>query len=791
MPIQRRQIPDYAALSCLGATLIVLALVGLLSYQTTQRFLLNDAKVDRTHRVLEALQRVLADLTDAETGQRGFVITGDPQYLQPYASGTAAVRSDLDRVRSLTRDNPAQQRRLDTLDALATAKLAELDKTIALRRRSGGISAVLPVIESGRGKSLMDQARLVVGAMDGENRALLAKRTQAAETAGREAQRFTVAGFMLGVLLVAISAIVMFRYIRERKLSEGKVLAQVGRLALLHQITRAIGERQDLQSILQAPIRSLEDNLPIDFGCVGLYDQPNNTITVIRVGVKSSPLAMELAMPEQAVINIDENGLSRCVRGQLVYEPDIADVKFPFPQRLAEGGLRSLVIAPLLVESKVFGVFVAARRLPHSFSSGECEFLKQLSEHVALAMHQSQLYGALEQAYNDLQQTQQAVMQQERLRALGQMASGIAHDINNAISPVALYTEALLETEPNLSDRARDFLETIQRAIQDVAQTVVRMREFYRQREPQLSLTPVNLNSLVQHVVNLTKARWSDMPQQRGVVVELKTELAEGLPAIMGAENEIREALTNLVFNAVDAMPEGGVLTVRTIAEPPDAAGQRHASVEVSDTGIGMDDDTRRRCLEPFYTTKGERGTGLGLAMVYGVVQRHSAEIDFESAVGKGTTVRLTFPAPTEVLADSTPRPVAGAKLSGLRILIVDDDPLLLKSLKDTLEMDRHAITAASGGQAGIDTFRARRTVEPFDVVITDLGMPYIDGRKVASSIKEISPKVPIILLTGWGQRLIAERDIPQHVNIVLNKPPKLSDLREALVRCVLKTGSD
>src|SRR6058998_2970209 len=179
----------------------------------------------------------------------------------------------------------------------------------------------------------------------------------------------------------------------------------------------------------------------------------------------------------------------------------------PFPQRLAAAGLCSLVAAPLLIEGKVFGVLVATRRQTHGFSSGECEFLRQLSEHVALAAHQARLYGALEQAYHDLRQSQQTVMQQERLRVLGQMASGIAHDINNAISPVTLYTESLLEKEPNLSPKARGYLETIQRAVEDVGNTVSRMREFYREREEQLTLAPIDLNVLAQQVIELTRVR--------------------------------------------------------------------------------------------------------------------------------------------------------------------------------------------------------------------------------------------------------------------------------------------
>ena len=575
------------------------------------------------------------------------------------------------------------------------------------------------------------------------------------------------------------------RDVTERRQAERRIREQLEHLNLLDHITRATGERQDLRSIFQVIIRSLEDSLPVDFGCVCVHDRVANTLLVTCVGAKSEALARELTMDENASIDIDENGLSRCVQGQLVYEPDIGQVRFPFPERLARGGLGSLVMAPLRSESRVFGVLVAARRESHSFSSVECEFLRQLSEHVALAAHQAQLYGALQQAYDDLRQTQQAVMQQERLRALGQMASGIAHDINNALSPVSLYTESLLETEPNLSKRARGYLETIQRAVEDVAQTVARMREFYRPREAQLALTPVPMNDMVQQVVDLTRARWNDMPQQRGIVIRALTELAPDLPRIMGVESEIREALTNLVFNAVDAMPEGGTLTLRTrLAGAAESREPAFVVVEVADTGAGMDEVTRRRCLEPFFTTKGERGTGLGLAMVFGMVQRHSAELEIDSAPGAGTTMRLFFAVSAAVPVEPG-RPAGALEApSRLRLLLIDDDPILLKSLQDALETDGHVLVTANGGEEGIAAFRASLDRgESFAAVITDLGMPYVDGRQVAAAVKETSRATPVILLTGWGQRLVAEGSVPPHVDRVLAKPPKLRELREALAQ--------
>lgn len=366
------------------------------------------------------------------------------------------------------------------------------------------------------------------------------------------------------------------------------------------------------------------------------------------------------------------------------------------------------------------------------------------------------------------------------------MASGVAHDINNAISPVALYTESLLELESNLSDRARNYLGTIQRAIEDVAQTVSRMREFYRPRETQLTLARVNLNRIVGQVVEFTRVRWCDVPQEHGIVVELRQELEPNLPEIMGAEGEIRDALTNLVFNAVDAMPEGGTLIVRTCVNAnPSSSQSKAVHLEVVDSGVGMDEETKRRCLEPFFTTKGERGTGLGLAMVYGMAQRHGAETQIDSARGKGTTLRLIFPVAPEALSTAGPEPPRAPQRS-LALLIVDDDPLILESMHATLQSDGHIVTAADGGQAGIDAFIcAEQRNEPFEVVITDLGMPYVDGRKVAATVKASSPTTPVILLTGWGQRMTADNEVPPYIDRVLSKPPKLADLRRVLAEVV------
>lgn len=569
--------------------------------------------------------------------------------------------------------------------------------------------------------------------------------------------------------------------IAVRREAEQKVDAQLVRLNLLQQITAAVADKLDAISIFQVVIRRLEDSSLIDFGCIYEYDATARTLTVVTRSMKQGPRepADELTFP------VDANGLANCVLGQLIYEPDTMDATAPLTRRFCRDGFRSLVAAPLLVEGTVQGVLFAARRKPLGFNSGDCEFLRQLSEHVGLAMHQAQLYTALHGAYEDLRRTQQSVLQQERLRALGQMASGIAHDINNSMAPVALYTDALIRRETQLSSGGREQLEIIRRAIGDVRQTLDRLQEFSRQHEAS-PLMPVAVGPLLEQVVNLTRARWHDIPQESGTVIAMVIDCAPDLPAVLTVESELREALTNLVLNAVDAMPAGGSLTVRARCVETTEQGVARAKqlrIEISDTGCGMDEETRRRCIEPFFTTKGERGTGLGLAMVYGIAQRHGSQMEIKSVVGSGTTIALLF-ATTSATARDVVAEISGP--SGLHILVIDDDPLIRGALAMTLEADDHTVTSADGGKEGIAMFRnAQSSGETFDAVITDLGMPYIDGRQVAAAIKALSPDTPVILLTGWGQRLPGQEGALSHVDHILGKPATAQELRSALAAVV------
>ena len=574
----------------------------------------------------------------------------------------------------------------------------------------------------------------------------------------------------------------IIRDITQRKGSEEALRQQFKRITLLNQITHAISERQDLKSILHVVLRELEDHLPIHLGSVLIYEEKSQTFEVAAIQYVQGLSKLNQDLRKHSKFSLDETGLSAAVAGNTMYLTQEARFQPEFLSRLWNSGIRSLVCVPLLVEGKVSGVLIGGRQQENAFSSGECEFFRMLSEHVALAAHQAELYAELQDAYNELRQTQHAVMQQERLRALGKMASGIAHDINNALSPVVVYSELILRNEPNLSSNSRKHLEHVKTAGEDIAHIVSRMREFYRKREESETLFALNLNNLVQQVIDLTRPRWKDIPQEKGIVVQVEGDFEPDMPELLGSASELREAITNLILNAVDALPTGGKVIVRTRSMAAEAGRQqRFVLLEVQDNGVGMDDETRTRCLEPFFSTKGQRGTGLGLAMVYGIVERHGGNIEIESVHGEGTTIRLVLP-----LREQTARLqrslATTEKLAPMRILCIDDEPLLRELLRELLAADGHTVETADGGAAGIELFmKAQRSGQNFDAVITDLGMPHVDGRKVALSIKKEEPDIPIILLTGWGSMMKSDGDVPSQVDAVLSKPPRVNELMEAL----------
>lgn len=377
----------------------------------------------------------------------------------------------------------------------------------------------------------------------------------------------------------------------------------------------------------------------------------------------------------------------------------------------------------------------------------------------------------------ELRATQQQIISQERLRAFGEMAGGIVHDFNNALMSVIGYSELLLHDDEQLSDvpTTRRFLKIINTAGQDASHVISRLRDFYRPREAIDLFSRVDLNDIIEQCVPLTQPKWKDQALAEGRQIVLTLDLGK-LPPISGNASDLREITTNLVFNAVDAMPYGGTITLRSWVDAGDVI------FEVVDTGVGMKEEVRQRCLEPFFSTKGEKGTGLGLSMVFGIVKRHEGTVEIDSVLGQGTTFRIRLPAQVMIheVADEDDFELGRS----LNVLVVDDEPVARDVIARYLVSDGHRVVTAINGFEAVELVK----LEAFDLVITDHAMPGMNGVQLAAAVREMRAEQPILLVTGFGEARVESGESQGDIDLVMRKPVPRRDLRRALVT-VLGTG--
>ncbi len=366
------------------------------------------------------------------------------------------------------------------------------------------------------------------------------------------------------------------------------------------------------------------------------------------------------------------------------------------------------------------------------------------------------------------------LQQSEKLSALGQLAGGIAHDFNNLLQAILGYAQ-LMKQNMSDADLVNRSLKVLESAAIDGSETVRRIQQFARLR-PDEQFVTVDVNRIVQDAVAIIKPRWEQKTAQESRPLELRLALGT-VPAVNGRPAALTEALTNLMLNAIDAMPDGGVLGITTCP-----GGERSVVIVVADSGLGMADSVRRRIFEPFFSTKGESGSGLGLAMVYSIVKRHGGDIRVDSEPGRGATFAITLPTATG--ASTTDMPAVAARPRRLaRVLIVDDDPQVLATLSELLQSVGHTVTSAGSGTAAVEACARDR----FDVVVTNIGMVGMNGWEVAERLRARDPEVGIVFITGWGMR---EDDYSRmtalKIETCLFKPVRPADL-DAAVQAALR----
>ncbi len=564
----------------------------------------------------------------------------------------------------------------------------------------------------------------------------------------------------------------LYDTIRELKRVRATLEQQAEWITALNSVSSDIARKNSTDSILRVVMYYLEKKFDMVSGGIGFYNPSSHTYTVRIMSTRGRDTAARLGIEEGGILEESHLMFSTVRTGDGAYTVDVKDTD--------QESLRIIVI-PLTPERTRLGILFMIVGEVADLSEPEWGFLNGMAEYVSLSLQNRKLYEELENSYSRLEKAQAAMMEQERMKAMGQVASGITHDINNTLAPIAMYTEILLDGSEPLSDRARKYLTTIQTAVGDIENVTMRLRTFYKHDEER-DFRIIEIDELIRDVIDLSRPRWKDIPNKKGFVITIESEIKRGLPPLLGSISEIREALINLVFNAVDAMPEGGTILFRAGTDG------RFITIEIKDTGTGMDEEQKARCLEPFFSTKGSAGSGLGLTMVQGMVQRHSGRIVIESELGAGTCIRLLFPLShqdkQEVLQG---RP--SIALPKLDILYVDDDERIQDVMREMLTRDGHDVRVCSNGGEALDVFRehyAQGSV--FNLVITDMGMPYMDGKVLARKIKEISPDTPVILLSGWGSLIKANGELPDNIDYLLGKPPRMGILKSAILE-VLSRG--
>jgi PAS domain S-box-containing protein len=364
--------------------------------------------------------------------------------------------------------------------------------------------------------------------------------------------------------------------------------------------------------------------------------------------------------------------------------------------------------------------------------------------------------------------TEKILVQSEKMRSLGEMASGVAHDFNNSLTTILGNIKLLKET--GVDKTVAEKLNAIEKAAKQGATTISSLQGFSNTAgdTAQSDIELLALKPLVEEVRNLTRFRWKDLPQKEGFTIDFTVE-AEEAPALQINGSDFKEMLTNIIFNAVDAMPEGGHihLSVEQV--------ENNVVLTVKDNGIGLSKDDAAHIFEPYFTTKGRGHAGLGLSIANRFVERHGGSIKVESVKGAGSTIKVEFP----LLTTSDPEKLTQVQKSAqpveLKILVIDDDPLVRSLLKQVLNKSGHSVMEAGNGQEGVRSFREN----DIDLVITDHGMPVMNGLDTAFRIKKQKPETPVLLITGWQTETDATFQKPSGIDEFITKPFDLEKLLE------------
>ena len=370
-------------------------------------------------------------------------------------------------------------------------------------------------------------------------------------------------------------------------------------------------------------------------------------------------------------------------------------------------------------------------------------------------------------------QMEDALLQSEKLKAMGVMTSGISHEFNNILAIIKGYALLLEDKYKDHKDINRK-LNIILKSISDGTEIVSRMLKFTKTEMDESHFSSLNVRELVKEVIDFSMPRWKTASQANGIEYKIDKKGIKEVPLVKGNSAELREVLLNIMNNSLDAMPDGGCLSFRTWKRDD------MVCLSITDTGEGMYEDVRKNIFDPFLTTKIPKGTGLGMSISYGIIKRHGGKIEVESEVGKGTTITLWLPVSRKAGSPDTDL-IQKMELNtkGLNILVVDDEPSVCEFLSEFLSDQGQKVTSVCSGSEAIKLLRGGS----FDLVLCDLVMPVVSGKEVIKVAETLDTRPKIGLITGWSDKIEDSDNKGLNVDFVVKKPFEFSALSEQINR--------
>jgi signal transduction histidine kinase/CHASE3 domain sensor protein/ActR/RegA family two-component response regulator len=741
----------------------LLAIIVIVSYQTTERFVAASEETAATSRLLLELERTLSTMRDLETGQRGFLITGDESYLQPYADALVRIRTDGDRLLALAANRRSDALRVAAVQRQINVKLNDLQAAIQARRQQG-LEAARRVSLTGRGKIAMDSLRQIIGEMESEREAELRAQTAASSQGARSALATVVELALLALTLLGVTCLLVVRYVRERLRVEAVLRAEG--LALEASVRERTAELERTAVALESEsterrvaIDSVQ-RLNVDLGRRVSEFQTLLDVLPVGIAVADDPACEHvrgnetfttmLWLPAGSGLSpsLDESPPYRVLRNGL----PVGLEELPMP-RAAAGG------RPVMGEE--YDVVYPDGRTTHL-----------LIYAAPLFDEAGRTRGAVG-AFLDVtakRRAEEEILHAQKLQAIGQLAGGVAHDFNNILTAISSYTEFLLADLARGTPR-RDDIVGIQEAAARAAALTQQLLAFGRKQVLQPTL--IDVRELLDDTGRMLR-------RIIGEHINLSVVAGPILSPVLADRGQLSQVIVNLAVNARDAMPEGGRLTIEARDAPLSAEyAEGHIAVTpgpyvliaVSDTGQGMSPAVKARMFEPFFTTKPRgKGTGLGLSTVFGIVKQSGGHIFVYSEVGHGTTIKVYLPRATEAIGmDSATRPHPAATRGNETVLVVEDDESVRKLARRALETSGYTVLQAASPLEALEI--ATRHTGRLDLLLTDVMMPDLTGRQLADRLAASRPSLAVLFMSGYAEDAIVHHGRLDPDTAFLQKP--------------------